>query len=319
MAEMTGTTIVREPVLLLVERLGLEADLAPFCAPLPRSSVGDLSDFARGAGQDVRAVVLAGGAPMDEAIWDLPNLGLIACLGAGYDGIDVARAKARGIHVTVGRGVNDEDVADMALGLLLATIRQIPKADRLVRDGAWKGGLLLPMVPSLSRMRCGIVGLGAIGSAVARRLEGFGSSIAWWGPRDKPDALWPRAASLLDLARDCDALIVAAPSTEESRGLIDGAVLAALGRSGYLVNISRGPLVDEAALIAALESGGIAGAGLDVFVDEPQDGARWRHLDTLVMTPHVGAWAERGMAEARRMCTLNVEAFLRGEPLLTPL
>ncbi|HUD92802.1 NAD(P)-dependent oxidoreductase [Sphingobium sp.] len=308
-------TAVRESVLLYLEHLDVVDAFDACCTLVPRSSIGDLSAYARGDGRGVRAVITAGGAPMEEAVWDFPDLGLIACLGAGYDGIDVERARRRGVRVTVGRGVNDEDVADMALGLLLATVRQIPLADRMVRDGAWKGGLLLPMVPSLSRMRCGIVGLGAIGNAIGRRLAGFGSAISWWGPRDKPDAPWPRASSLQHLARDCDALIVAAPATAETQGIIDARILEALGSRGYLVNISRGSLVDEQALLMALEMGGIAGAGLDVFVDEPHDGTRWRHIDSLVMTPHVGAWAERAMAEAKYRCAENIAAFLHGEPL----
>lgn len=308
-------TEVREPVLLYLEHLGVIDAFEQCCTLVPRSSIADLSAYARGSGRDVRAVITAGGTPMEEAIWDLQNLGLIACLGVGYDGIDIDRARARGVRVTVGRGVNDEDVADMALGLLLAAVRQIPQADRMVRAGAWKGELLLPMVPSLSRMRCGIVGLGAIGSAIGRRLTGFGSSIAWWGPREKGDAPWPRAATLADLAADSDVLIVAAPATAETEGMIDARILKALGPRGYLVNISRGSLVDELALRRALETGGITGAGLDVFATEPHDGSFWRDLDTLVMTPHVGAWAERGMAQAKAMCASNVSAFLRGDPL----
>lgn len=316
---MDAVTALREPVLFYLEHLDVADHFHPFCTLVPRSGIPDLSAYARADGRGMRAIVTAGGAPMEEAIWDLPDLGLIACLGAGYDGIDLDRARARGVRVTVGLGVNDEDVADMAMGLLLAAIRQIPRADRLVRDGAWTGRLLLPQVPSLSRMRCGIVGLGAIGSAIGRRLGGFGSTVSWWGPRDKPDAPWPRAASLRQLAQDSDALIIAAPATADTQGMIDADILAALGPRGYLVNISRGALVDEVALLAALETGGIAGAGLDVFVDEPHDGARWKHLDTIVMTPHVGAWAERAMEEAKRRCALNVEAFLRGEPLLSAI
>ncbi|HKY82401.1 MAG TPA: 2-hydroxyacid dehydrogenase [Sphingobium sp.] len=315
---MTIDTLA-EPVLLYLEHLKVENAFAEFSRPIMRSSIADLSAYARGEGRDIRAVITAGGAPMEEAVWDLPNLGLIACLGAGYDGIDVERARARGIQVTTGRGVNDEDVADMAIGLLLAAVRQIPRGDRLIRAGAWKKQPELAMSRSVSLMRCGIVGLGAIGSAIGRRLTGFGSPIAWWGPRAKPDAPWAKAESLLALARDSDVLIVAAPASDETEGLISAEILQALGPQGYLVNISRGSLVDQGALLAALEAGGIAGAGLDVFLDEPNDGSCWRNIENVALTPHIGAWAERGIAEAKRMCALNVEAFLRGEPLHTPL
>ena len=315
---MTVATLA-DPVLLYLEHLKIENAFAQFSTPIMRSSIGDLSAYAKGAGRDVRVVITADGAPMEEAVWDLPNLGLIACLGAGYDGIDVDRARAQGVQVTTGRGVNDEDVADMAIGLLLATVRQIPRGDRLIRAGGWKKQPELAMSRSVSLMRCGIVGLGAIGSAIGRRLTGFGSPIAWWGPRAKPDAPWPQAKSLLSLAQDSDILIVAAPASEETEGLISAEILNALGPQGYLVNISRGSLVDQQALIAALRSGAIAGAGLDVFQDEPDDGARWLDLEQVALTPHIGAWAERGIAEAKRMCALNVEAFLSGEPLYTPL
>ena len=315
---MTVATLA-EPVLLYLEHLKVESAFAKLATPVMRSSIGDLSAYARGEGRDIRVVITAGGAPMEEAVWDLPNLGLIACLGAGYDGIDVERARQQGIQVTTGRGVNDEDVADMAIGLLLAAVRQIPRGDRLIRAGAWKKQPELSMSRSVSLMRCGIVGLGAIGNAIGRRLTGFGSPIAWWGPRAKPDAPWPQAESLLALARDSDVLIVAAPASEATNALISAEILEALGPQGYLVNISRGSLIDEEALIAALRSGGIAGAGLDVFLDEPNDGSCWKNIENVALTPHIGAWAERGMAEAKRMCILNVEAFLRGKPLYTPL
>lgn len=308
-----------DQVLVFLEHLNLEEALGAIARPVMRSAIPDLESYARGAGRDVRVVVTAGGSPMEEAVWSLPNLGLIACLGAGYDGIDVDRARARGISVTTGRGVNDEDVADMAMGLLLATLRQIPRADRLIRAGQWRKQPELTMAPSLSRMRCGIVGLGAIGSAIARRLAGFGSPIAWWGPRAKADAPWPKADSLIDLARASDVLVVAAPATEASYRLIDAPVLAALGPEGYFVNISRGSLVDEEALLAALREGTIAGAGIDVFASEPDDGTRWRDLDNVVMTPHIAAWAERGIGEAHRTCIANIRAFLAGEPLVSPL
>jgi len=308
------------PVLLMLEGAGMEAVLDGVCRIVPASGIGDREGLpASEAGRAIRAVVLAGAAPLPDWVWALPRLGLIACIGVGYDGIDIERAQRRGIAVTAGRGVNDADVADMAIGLLLAVVRHIARGDRAVRAGAWTGLPALERARSLSRMRCGIVGLGAIGSAIGQRLTGFGCNIAWWGPRPKPDALWPRADSLEALARDCDVLIVAAPSTPESRGAIDADILAALGPGGYLVNISRGDLVDEAALLAALRDGRIAGAALDVFAVEPDDGARWRDCDNVVLTPHLGGWADRAMADALAMCAANVAAFLAGRALPSPV
>jgi lactate dehydrogenase-like 2-hydroxyacid dehydrogenase len=309
-----------EPVLLALEGAGLERVLADFCRVVPASQIGDPTVFRAGElGSAIRAVVVTGAAPLPDWMWELPKLALIACVGVGYDGIDIKRACYRDIAVTAGRGVNDEDVADMALGLLLAVVRHIAQGDRAVRAGAWKTLPALARARSLSRMRCGIVGLGAIGTAIAHRLAGLGCDIAWWGPRPKPGILWPRAESLVQLARDSDALIVAAPSTPESRGSINAKILEALGTTGYLVNISRGDLVDEDALLAALLGRRIAGAALDVFIVEPDDGMRWRNLENVVLTPHLGGWADRAMSEALGMCAGNVAAFLAGTPLLTPV
>lgn len=316
----TVATRLTDSVLLISEFLNIHDQLAEVCRPVKRSGIADLSAYARGEGRNTRVVITTGGSPMEEAIWDFPNLGLISVVSVGYDGIDVERARARGIQVTTGRGANDEDVADMALGLLIAAVRDIGRGDRLVRAGEWHRPIVLPISRSVSQLRCGIVGLGAIGSAIGRRLDrGFGASVAWWGPRPKPEAPWPRAESLLALAQDSDALIVAAPATAESFHLIDAAVIAALGPAGYLVNIARGSLVDEDALLPALRSGALAGAGLDVFEREPHDGSRWRDIETAVLTPHNGGGADLAIAEIRRMCIANVTAYLRGEPLLTPL
>jgi hydroxypyruvate reductase len=309
-----------EPILLMLEGAGMEAVLGRAGRFVPAGAIADPAGFAASeAGRAIRAVVVAGAKPLPDWVWALPALGLIACVGVGHDGIDLDRARHRGIAVTAGRGVNDADVADMAIGLLLAVVRHIARGDRAVRAGAWTGLPALDRARSLSRMRCGIVGLGAIGTAIGRRLTGFGCDIAWWGPRPKPEAPWPRAESLAALAQGSDALIVAAPSTPDSRGSIDAGILAALGPGGYLVNISRGDLVDEEALLAALHGGGIAGAALDVFAAEPDDGARWRDCDSVVLTPHLGGWADRAMADALAMCADNVAAFLAGAALPSPV
>src|SRR6185312_12846659 len=200
----------------------------------------------------IGAIVVAGEFPIDRALAEsLPNLGLIACFTAGYDGVDLAWASERGLKVSHSPGVNHEDVADHAIGLMLAAWRGLLEGDAIVRGGRWVA-TEKRITPSLGGRRLGIVGLGAIGKAIARRAEAFGLGVAWWAPREQPDAPWPRAESLQALAADSDILVVAARATDENRGMIDAGVLEALGPHGLLVNVARGQLVDEAALIDAL-------------------------------------------------------------------
>ena len=307
------------PVLMAIEIAGMAELLAPH-GSLARSSITDPAAFLASAeGHAVQVVVAAGPIPLEEWMWHLPNLRMIACLGVGYDGIDLSRALMKGIIVTAGRGVNREDVADLAIGLMIAVVRQIVPGDRLVRSGKWDRLPALTLAPSITCMRFGIVGLGAIGTAIGSRLAGFGAAITWWGPNPKLGTEWPRATSLTALARDSDVLIVAAPSTPASRQSIDDAVLLALGPHGFLVNVSRGDLVDEIALHAALAEGRIAGAALDVYGEEPNDGTRWRQFENVVLTPHLGGRAARGWEEARQMCAANVAAFLNGKPLVSAI
>lgn len=235
----------------------------------------------------VRVMVTGGMAPVPPALLDrLPALELIVAIGAGHNGIDLAECRKRGIRVTSSIGVNAPDVADVAVGSLIALVRDIVVGDRLVRNGGWEVRRVVP-TRSLSSLRVGIFGLGSIGREVALRLAAFGCDLAWYGPNPK-DVPWPRAGSLLELARDCDALVVAAPLGPQTEGAVSREVLEALGPSGYLVNVGRGGLVDEDALIAMLRDGGLAGAALDVFVDEPTPPERWRDIPNTVLTPHLG-------------------------------
>jgi phosphoglycerate dehydrogenase-like enzyme len=247
----------------------------------------------------------------------LPRLKLVACFSTGYGGIDVAQLRSRGIALTTAAGVNAHDVADHAIALALAWWHGIRSADRAVRDGAWRNGFA-PR-PSLRGRRAGIVGLGRIGEHIARRAETLGLSVSWWGPRDKPDALWPRARSLLDLARGSDILFVASRALPGNAGHIDRHILKALGSEGLLVNVSRGMLVDEDALREALEKRIIAGAALDVFAAEPPDARQWRDLDNVVLTPHVAGYtAEAGVALFGQLRE-NLRRYFAREPLLSPM
>lgn len=267
---------------------------------------------------DVRAVVVAGEFPLDkDLIGRLPNLRHIACFTAGYDGIDVDWCHARGLTVTHAPGVNHEDVADHAIGLILAARRRIVDGDQKVKDGTWLLDDRL-MTPSLKGQKLGIVGLGDIGQAVARRAEPMRMTIAWWGPRVK-DSPWPRAPSLLALARESDILMVACRADDTNRGLISAEVIEALGPDGLLVNVARGQLVDEDALITALKDGRLGQAALDVFLDEPTDPARWADVPNAVLTPHTGGATSEAVQGMLMLLVQNLQAVLNGAPAATPV
>jgi lactate dehydrogenase-like 2-hydroxyacid dehydrogenase len=267
----------------------------------------------------IRALVVAGEFPIDKTLAEsLPALGLIACFTTGYDGVDLAWARQRGLQVSHSPGVNHEDVADHAMGMVLAAWRRIVDGDRGVRAGTWKPTEKM-ITPSLAGHRMGIVGLGDIGAAVARRAAAFGLDIAWWGPREKPEAPWPRAPSLLDLARASDILVVAARATEETRGLVTAEVIDAVGPHGLLVNVSRGQLVDEEALIAALKAGRLGQAALDVFAREPTPPERWADVPNTVLTPHTAGATTAAVPKMIALTRENLRRFFAGEALVNPV
>lgn len=265
----------------------------------------------------VKALVIAGEAPLDKGrIESMPQLGLIACFTVGYDGVDVGWAKARGFAVTSAPGANHEDVADHAIGLILASRRGIVVGDRAVRSGGWSAGART-LTWSLGGQKVGIVGLGAIGRAVARRCEVMQMSVDWWGPRAKPDVARPRADTLEDLAQHSDILVVACRADETNRGLISAPVIAALGPKGLLVNVGRGQLVDEDAVRAALKDGRLGAAALDVFAQEPTPPALWADIPNTVLTPHTAGATQAAVAAMLAMLKTNLAAFFAGARLPT--
>ncbi len=267
----------------------------------------------------IRALVVAGEFPVDKALAEaLPKLGLIACFTAGYDGVDVAWARGRGLQVSHSPGVNHEDAADHAMGLILASWRKIAAGDRMLRAGGWKPHEKMSS-PSLTGRRVGIVGLGDIGVAVARRCEAFGMSVSWWGPREKPDAPWPRASGLKALAAASDILVVACRATPESRGLISAEIIDAVGAEGLLVNVSRGQVVDEDALIAALKAGRLGAAALDVYTQEPTPPERWADVPNTVLTPHTAGATSAAVPKMVALTRENLRRFFAGEPLANPV
>jgi lactate dehydrogenase-like 2-hydroxyacid dehydrogenase len=304
------------PVLLIASRaLGPVAPFLESAYRVFRLWEGPLVE----ASEDITAVVVAGEDAQDTATLDqLPNLRHVACFTSGYDGLDLAWCRARGLIVTHAPAVNHEEVADHALGLILAARRRIVDGDRMVRAGQWVIEQRL-ITPAMRGCRVGIVGLGAIGEALALRVEAMGCVVEWWGPRDKPGAAWPRAGSLVELAVGSDILVVACRADETNRGLVSAEVIEALGPSGLLVNVARGSLVDEDALIAALKAGRLGGAALDVFKTEPTPADRWAGVPNVVLTPHT---AGATMAAVQGMLALlmrNLQAVAAGEAPITPV
>ncbi|HZW14826.1 MAG TPA: 2-hydroxyacid dehydrogenase [Brevundimonas sp.] len=307
--------MTQRPALLIMQR-----HLAPLTAFLEGQY--NVYRFWEGppleAAHDIQALVVAGEFALDKPLIEsLPNLQLIACFTSGYDRIDVPWCRARGLAVTHAPAVNHEDVADHALGLILAARRQIADGDRALRAGEWTVDSKL-ITPSLNGQRLGVIGLGHIGEAVARRAEALRMTVKWWGPRDKPTA-WPRADTLIDLARDSDILVVACKADDSNIGLVSREVIEALGPAGLLVNVARGQLVDEAALIAALKDGRLGQAALDVFEDEPTDASRWAGVPNTVLTPHTGGATTEAVQGMLMLLMQNLQAAFAGEPLKTPV
>ncbi|WP_374572394.1 2-hydroxyacid dehydrogenase [Phenylobacterium sp.] len=268
---------------------------------------------------DVRVIVHAGEAKLEpEFLESLPNVGLIACVSVGYDGVNVPWCRARGIEVTHADGLNADDVADHAVGLIIASWREIVAGDRMVREGRWTLADRMAPRPGLRGRKVGIVGLGHIGAAVATRVEAFGMTVSWWAPRDKP-AAWPRAASLLDLAREADILVVACRADASNRKMISAEVIEAVGPRGLIVNVARGSIIDEDALIAALKDGRLARAGLDVFETEPTPAGRWADVPGVVLTPHTAGGTIDAIPKMVGQALDNVARFLDGQPLASPV
>lgn len=267
----------------------------------------------------VRAILTAGEFPVERALTDrMPNLGLVACIGAGYDGVDLAWARARGVAVTAARDVNQHDVADHALGLILASRRQIVHGDRILRAGQWTPESRI-LTPSMRGQKLGVVGLGGIGRALAERAQPMGLEIRWWGRNAKADAPWLRVEDLIALARWSDILAVCVKANEETRRLITAEIIHAVGADGLLVNVSRGQVIDEDALIDALRDGRLGSAALDVFEGEPTPAERWSGVPNTVLTPHTAGATREAVQQMIGQMMSNLTAFFAGQPVITPV
>lgn len=279
----------------------------------------DKPAFLAERASSIRAIATRGelGASAD-LMATLPALEIVSCYGVGTDAIDLGHARAHRIRVTNTPDVLTEDVADIGIGLLLAAARKIPQAEAHVRSGAWARGNM-PLVTRVHGKKLGIAGMGRVGAAVARRAAAFDCEISYFDVNRRADLPYEYVDNLLGLARQNEFLIVTMAGGESTRGIVNAEVLAALGPDGILVNISRGSTVDEPALLAALETGGIKAASLDVFWNEPRIDPRFLALDNVVLQPHHASGTIETRKAMGQLVRDNLAAHFAGEPLLTPV
>jgi hydroxypyruvate reductase len=279
----------------------------------------DLAAFAKVAPL-IRGIAGGGESKVPRALMDqLPALEVVSIMGVGYDGVDVAAALERRIPVTHTPGVLNDEVADLAIGLMLSVARRIPLADRYVRAGRWAKEGPMPLARKVSGARLGIVGLGRIGQAIADRAEAFGMSVAYTARTAKAELAYTFYPSAQALAAQVDFLVVITPGGAGTRHLINADVFKALGSSGYLINVARGSVVDEAALVDALQQGVIAGAALDVFEQEPHPAEALWSMDNVVLTPHMASATVQTRHAMANLAVNNLRAHFAGQPLFTPV
>ena len=263
-------------------------------------------------------VVTNGGRGVEGAVLaKLPKVKLVSCFGVGVDAVDVAYCRQHGIAVSNTPDVLTDDVADLAVAMMLAVLRRVVEADRFVRAGDWLKGAL-PLGTSIASRKVGVIGFGRIGQAIGDRVAAFRAEVAYQGPNRKPvDNRY--FSDLVEMARWADVLIAATPGGDNTRGLVSRQVLEALGPDGVFVNISRGSVVDQDAMVELLVSGKLGGAGLDVFNDEPKVPEALFALDSVVLQPHHGSGTRQTRQKMGDLTVGNVEAYFAGKPLLTPL
>jgi lactate dehydrogenase-like 2-hydroxyacid dehydrogenase len=278
---------------------------------------GDATLSAPGA---VRAMAVTAMLPIgDDLLARLPKLEIIASFGVGYDHVDVNAAARRGITVTNTPDVLTEEVADTALGLLLCTVRELPQAERYLRAGKWREAAYPLSRATLRNRTVGLVGMGRIGRAIARRLEAFGVPIVYHTRQPRADLPYRHYADLIEMARTADVLMVIVPGGPATRNMIGARVLEALGPDGILINVARGSVVDESALIEALKARKIMAAGLDVFANEPEVPVELLAMDHVVLLPHVGSASVFTREQMDQLVVDNILAWAAGKPPLTPV
>ncbi len=279
----------------------------------------DRAAFLRQHAPKVRALATFGSSGADAALMDqLPKLELISNFGVGVDAIDLAAAAKRNIIVTHTPDVLNDCVADTAMALVLNTLRRIPQSESYLRASQWGTRGAYPLTTSLGGKTLGVLGLGRIGEAIAKRAEAFGMKIRYHNRSRKPVA-WPYEPNAVSLAKNSDVLLIAAPGGAETLHIVNAAVLDALGPKGHVVNIARGSLIDEAALLRYLREGKIAGAGLDVFDNEPKINPAWFALENAVLLPHVGSATMETRTAMGNLQVENLRLHFAGKPVKTPV
>ena len=267
---------------------------------------------------EVTAVYCTGSLGVKPELLDrLPKLQLVCCKGTGYDALDVAGLRKRGVAITHGAGANASSVADQAFALILATVRHLPQLHNAVQRGEWATSRALQ--PIVARRKLGILGYGQIGGEVAKRAAGFDMTIGYHGRRKRDDVAHTYFASPVELAKWCDILVVSTVGGPGTRHLVNKAVLDALGPEGYLINVARGSVVDTEALIDALDNKRIAGAGLDVVDGEPKVPAGLLNQPNVVITPHIGGRSPDAAVITLELVIANLQAHFAGKPLVTPI
>jgi lactate dehydrogenase-like 2-hydroxyacid dehydrogenase len=281
----------------------------------------DKDAFLAKVGPDIRAIATRGDLGASEAmIAACPRLEMISVFGVGYDSVHLPSCRARGIRVTNTPDVLTEDVADIAVAMLLALVRRVGPAEAWVRSGDWAAKGVPPLTRKVTGTRAGILGLGRIGAAIGRRLQGFGMDIAYSARSPKPGAeAWTYIPDAVALAERSDHLFIALAATPETRHIVNARVLQALGPEGTLINISRAANVDETALLDALETGQIAGAALDVFEGEPNLNPRFLTAPNILLQPHHGSGTIETRKAMGKLTRDNLTAHFGGQPLLTPV
>ena len=314
MADKTDVVLIGVPKKHIVDGLSARFNLHVITKDNADAVIARVASNVRGA-----AVTGAPDKMMGDMMARFPKLEFVSSFGVGYDNIDIKYAVAHGITVANTPEVLNEEVADTALGLLLCTVREFPQAERFLRAGKWTQGQYPLTRATLRDRTVGMVGMGRIGRAIARRLDGFGVPVVYHSRNPQTGVAYKHYPKLIDMARDVDTLILITPGGPSTRHLVNAEVLDALGPKGIVINMSRGTVVDDAALIKALKERKIHSAGLDVFVNEPEVPEEYLEMDNIVLFPHLGSSTVHTRQKMEQLVVDNLLAWAAGEPPLTPV